>query len=160
MNNVCDLQRDFETRESQPSIGTESGITDATDEGVDGTTDQDMDSEEHHLLVPHVILCDLIPPEKLKQRMDYNEKALKKALERTRNRSEPRFHCLESAEIEGGGSLGEFVIDFKKTFALPTASIYEGIRADQIKRTAVVPAIFVHDLTHRFHSYLSRVGIP
>ena len=160
MNNVCDLQGDSEAREAEPDIGTVAGAIGARAEEGDATTDRVEEAEEPHSIVPHLFMCDLIYPEKVKRRMGYNEKAFKKNLERIRNSNEARFHCLAPAGIEGGGSLEELVIDFKKTFTVPTASIYEGIRARQITRRAIVPAIYLHDLIQRLHSYLSRVGLP
>lgn len=157
MNNVCDLRWDFDQR---PDSGTESGVGEMRPEGTDSTTDRPEQAEGHHALVPHVFLCDLIDPQTLARRMDYNEKALTKALERIHKSDELRFHAFASAAIEGGGSLREVIIDFKKVFSVPTSVIYDAMDGGAIARTAVIPAIYVHALVQRFHSYLSRVGLP
>ncbi len=160
MNNVCDLRWDSEAREAERDIGTVAGMIDAgAEEGV-ATTDREGEAEEHPSLVPQVFICDLIYPNNLKQRMGYNAKEYKRNLERIQKSNDARFHYLAPADIEGGGSLAELVMDFKKTFAVPTLSIYEGIGTGQITRRAIVPAIYLHDLIQRYHSYLSRVGLP
>lgn len=51
------------------------------------------------------------------------------------------------------------IIDFKKYLALPTEAIYDGISRRTVTRTALIGQGYVHDLMHRFYSFLSRVGV-
>ena len=51
-------------------------------------------------------------------------------------------------------------LDFKKSMTLPASNLYEGIRNGELRRGAVIPPIYVHDLVQRFYSFMSRVGLP
>ncbi|GAG14521.1 unnamed protein product, partial [marine sediment metagenome] len=58
------------------------------------------------------------------------------------------------------GELSDLYLDFQKAIALPCSGLYEALRQNGIKRVAVVPAIYVHDLMQRFYGFWSRVGLP
>lgn len=74
-----------------------------------------------------------------------------------------RYHRL-TASIEEEGQPGlvkeDLYVDFKQPISLPTESLYAGISTDGVKRLAVIPDVYIHDLIHRYYGYLSRVAVP
>jgi hypothetical protein len=86
-----------------------------------------------------------------------------KPFRRIKQNQDERYHHFPEAPIgerDGGAGFPNLYLDFKKTLALPTLQLYEGIRDGGVTRRAVVPPIFLHDLVHRFFGYLSRVALP
>ena len=134
----CDLLHDFQYRNEEKAAAR------PVDEG-------------HFKIVPGVICCDAFPDLELRLKMPGSD-IWKRAV---RNQDE-RYHFLASAPVEGvdGPPLPQFVLDFRRFFTVFTPALYEGIDRGNIRRTAVVPPIYRHDLMHRFFGYLSRVGVP
>lgn len=156
LNNVCDLQEDFKARAEEDKRGTESGVkAEAVVDDVP-TADRDEKAEEPQRYVPYVHLCCLVGAEQLLRRPSIS----RGELDKLRKFARVRFHYFPGAAVGDGGSLPEVFVDFMKTFALPTPSLYEGMTAGGVRRIAVVPAIWVHDLVQRYHAFHSRVGLP
>ena len=81
---------------------------------------------------------------------------------RIRQNQDERYHRFEAAPVGEPpvNQLPDLYLDFRKTMALPTGTLYEGLGSGKVMRLAVVPPVFVHDLMHRFYAYLSRIGLP
>ena len=157
LNNVCYLQWDFKARAEEDEWATESGV-EAEEVGREAevqTSDREEEPEENQSLVPYIHLCELVQGEKLLRRPSMNAGELKKMRELGRE----RYYCLPAAPVGEGDALPEFFIDFKKTFAMATPSLYEGIRAGGVERIAVVPPVYLQDLIQRYHAFHSRVGL-
>ncbi len=73
-----------------------------------------------------------------------------------------RYHCLPAASINDlhTDDLPALYLDFKKVLAIPTGSLYEGLRMATIERLALIPEFYIHELMHRCFGFLSRVGVP
>ena len=78
-----------------------------------------------------------------------------------RNQDE-RYHHFTEAPIENSSDDGlpDLYIDFKKALAIPTKSLYEGLRVEGVKRIALIPEVYIHHLMHRYYGFLSRVALP
>jgi hypothetical protein len=108
-------------------------------------------------LIPHVLVCKAYEEKDI--RVQINGTMMWK---RVQQNQDERYHHFMSAPIgePPSGQLPDLYLDFKKTLGLPMQGLYGGIRDGQITRVAVVPAIHVHDLVHRFYGFQSRVGLP
>jgi hypothetical protein len=74
-----------------------------------------------------------------------------------------RYHHIEGAHIAESvpaSYLHGIYLDFKKTIAMPTGTIYDGLLSGSVDRVGILPAYYVHDLIHRFYGFLSRVALP
>lgn len=144
MTAVCDLEQDFNTR--FPDDDSKQRYRSAT-----------VDKNDPHL-VPHVLLCEVFEEAEIRGLSQFRSDIWK----RIRQNQDERYHHLPAGAIgePAVDNLPDLYLDFKKTIALPTASLYEGLREGQVRRLAVVPVIYIHDLIHRFYGFLSRVGLP
>lgn len=143
MSPLCDLEQDFKrVRFPHGQIEEPSVYTDSDDPNT----------------VSHVLLCDAYPVDVVRQRF-LGQRTLWEQVESNEHK---RYHCLREAKIGDSevDQLPRLFLDFKKGLALPSVSLYEAIRLNQVKRVAVVPPIYVHDLTQRVYTFLSRVGLP
>ena len=133
MSPLCDLEQDFKrVRFPQGRIEEPSVYTDYQDTNT----------------VSHVLLCDAYPADLVRQRF-IGQRTLWQQVESNEHK---RYHCLQEGKI-GDLETNQFprlFLDFKRVLALPSVSLYEGIRLNQVKRVAVVPPIYVHDLIQRF----------
>jgi hypothetical protein len=112
-------------------------------------------------IVPSLLVCDLVGAEFLKVR--FPERALWRRI--VQNQDE-RYHALPSPEIPGaagseaqGAGREELIMDFKKCLAMPMEAVYDGIARRTARRVALIGPVYIHDLMHRFYSFLSRVGV-
>lgn len=146
MTAVCDLEQDFDTRFSQ------SGSDDIP-------TTNDVSEREPKLvqrLVQHMLLCDVYTDDELHPLISGGD-----IWRRIRQNQDERYHQLTSTSIaETDMSLPDFYMDFKRNFTLPTSKVYDALFSKNVRRVAVVPPVYVHDLMQRFYSFLSRVGVP
>lgn len=144
MSPDCDLTWDFEMR-----------FINYLDEKED---EQQIPTESHPLAMTHILLCDLYGHDELRQRFTGKREIWR----RVQQNQDERYHHFGSAPVDGGDGffLHDLYLDFKKSFAVPTAFVYEGLLGDTIGRVAVVPPIQIHDLIHRFYGFLSRVALP
>lgn len=112
----------------------------------------------HTHLVPYALLCDAYT-NNAHLRKRFESKTLWNRIEMN---LDERYHYLEPAQSNGTPvfELPGLYFDFKKVIGIPVVSIYEAIRIGGIKRVAVVPPIYIHQMTQRYFSFLSRVGIP
>jgi len=130
---------------------------------ADCDLEQDFHARELHLddedptVIPHVLLCDLYTRDSIRTR--FANKELFKPVQKNHNE---RYHRLDSAAvgIPAVGVLPDLYMDFRKGVGIPTANIYSGIRLGHIVRVATVPDVYIHDIMHRFYSYLARVALP
>ncbi len=77
---------------------------------------------------------------------------------RIEKNQEERYHALP---IGTDAPLNQALfIDFKKVFGLRTSSLYAAIGIDGVRRIAMLPPVYLHDLVHRFFSFQSRVALP
>lgn len=121
-----------------------------------GTPDVDASLENEPSHVPYVFLCDLYGEAEVRPRAPGSD-----IWKRMRQNQDERYHRLEGAFISGTTEqLPELYLDFKKTIALPTATLYVAISKGGVRRIAVVPPVFVHSLVQRYYSFLARVGTP
>ncbi|MGB7621019.1 MAG: hypothetical protein WBN92_01600 [Terriglobia bacterium] len=83
---------------------------------------------------------------------------------RVKQNQDECYHHLKEAQIRGANpgpqDIPDLFISFKKFMSIPAQHLYDGILEGGIKRMALIPDRYVHDLMHRFYSFLSRVGTP
>jgi hypothetical protein len=144
MSPDCDLVWDFRLR--FPDEEAARSYTPA--QGIEGRS-------KH---IPHVLLCDVQRRDEILTLSDMTPKRLE-AIEKN---SEARYHYLEGGHVRDplAGSLPNLYLDFKTPLTLPTHLLYEGIRLYEVRRLAVVPPVYLHDLIQRFYGFLSRIALP
>jgi hypothetical protein len=137
LNADCDLHWDYEERfpEDQPP-----------------TTDESLPR-----LVPFVILCDAFPAEHVRSRPGVNQNVWR----RIEQNQDERYCYFPAAPIgnPATGNLSALVLDFKKTFGVPTRALYDGL-THGVQRVALIPPVYLHDLMHKFYTFHSRVALP
>lgn len=126
----CDLEWDYQARKKQANADTK--------------------------LISHVLLCDLedqssIRAERVKPSREFR---------RVKQNREERYHYLRSSPTDFGSQVGEFYIDFKRMFALPTEYIIRESESGRITRLGILKPPWTQHLTHRFTFFLGRVGLP
>jgi hypothetical protein len=134
----CDLAQDFAVR-----AGLDVGQT--------------IDEADPKIL-PQVLLVALFELETLRPRFQGKD-----LWRRAIQNQDERYHHLAAATIgagEGAARLPEYLIDFRRTHAVPPAALYGAIVAGTAQRLARLPLPYLHDLAHRYFSYLGRPGIP
>lgn len=109
-------------------------------------------------VLPYTLSCSLFPETAIRARPGMNSEVFR----RIRGNQDERYHYLPAVQAEGfdGTPLALAVIDFKRMIGLSTGGLYDGVMTGDVKRVAVVPPIYLHNLMHRFFSFLSRVGLP
>ncbi len=143
MTAVCDLEQDFRVR-----FSLEGSSAPHKREGV-------LDSDPH--LLTHVLLCDAFEEGQIRQQITGTD-----IWKRVRQNQDERYHHLSSGPLRdmSGDNLADLYMDFKKATTIPTELLYDGLSMHKVQRLAVVLPVYVHDLMHRFYSFLSRVGVP
>ncbi len=143
MSADCDLYWDFQTR-----------YPDQLDQEQ---YQSPLNDETHHKLLPHVLFCDVYNSDQIRGRFQASY-----LWQRITQNQDERYHYFKSAPIGNSTSdpLPDLCIDFKKTFALPTRHLYDSLPSKSVRRIAIVPPIYAHDLIQRFFSFLSRVALP
>lgn len=150
MTAVCDLEWDYNARFAHET---------AEQHGTAGVVahDQPEVADNDPRLVPHVLLCELYEQNNIRVLIRGSE-----LWKRIRQNQDERYHHLGPGFI-GDPPVGQFpdlYLDFKKTIALSTQSLYSESGSVQVPRKAIVPPVYVHDLIQRFYGFLSRVGVP
>lgn len=139
----CDLLWDFEARFE-------------TDDARAGYSPESPSIDGLAVAVPHVLLCEAYAYDDARTRV--KESRLFKLIEVNRDE---RYHHFPTALIgEGGQSLNDLYLDFKKPLAVPTSQLYDGVRLGGVSRVAWIPPVWRHDLIHRFYGFMSRVATP
>lgn len=143
MSPDCDLEWDFKAR--FPDQQLQEQLTSTEDVTV------------HPSSISHVFLAKAYVKDKIRPLIKGSD-----IWRRINGNQDERYHHLKEAPIGDPqvDTLPDLYIDFKKALAMPTKSLYEGIRVSGIKRIAVVPDKYVHDLMHRYYGFLSRVALP
>lgn len=119
-------------------------------------------NDEDPKSMPHILLCRLYEEAEIRNRPYINSRVWG----RIRDNQDERYYHLDAANIRNPaeGYLPDLYMDFKRSLSLPTRNVYMGIEnpdaSSRINRVAVAPPIYVHDLIHRFYSFLSRIGTP
>lgn len=135
----CDLEWDFEKRDSNPEQKT-----DANDDKV----------------LQSILICPAYIAEQF--RNGEHLKALDLTMEKwnsdlwrpIKGNQNERFHYLEE-DIEN--KMPNLVVDFKHYYTVPAEDIYS--IADSKYKISIVP-LFREDISRRFANYLSRIGLP
>lgn len=141
---ACDLEQDFKVR--FPAAADDPP---RTPEAL----------ELRHETIPYITICTLFTEEEIRKARNLNYERFKLV----RQNDNPRYHKLRHGRIGVWSSTSieePLFLDFRKAFAIPTAGIYGAIDTGDIVRLAVLPPLFAQDLVQRYHSYLSRVGLP
>jgi hypothetical protein len=123
-----------------------------------GTYQQTGEISRLNALISHVILCDVYELSKIRNLVPPGKDIWK----RIEQNQDERYHHLKPAQVEDMpvSQLPDLYLDFKKVFGIATETLYEGLRIGTIRRVALVPPIYIHDLIHRFYGFLSRVALP
>jgi len=139
----CDLYGDFDAR--------------FPDQHAQEQYQSAVEDENHPKHLPHTLLCDAYKEEQIRLRIGGSD-----LWRRIKQNQDERYHHFGPATIGNPpvDKLPDLYLDFKKVLALPTRSLYEGIRTQGVKRLATVPPIYIHNLMHRFYGFQSRVGLP
>jgi hypothetical protein len=150
MTAVCDLEWDYKARFADET---------AEQHGTAGVVEHDRPAEPDNDpgLVPHVLLCELYEKGNIRVLIKGHE-----LWRRIQQNQDERYHRFGQASIgdPSAAELPELFLDFRKTLSLPTQAIYDGLDKGGVRRIAVVPPVYIHDLMHRFYGFLSRVGVP
>ena len=138
LNPWCDLYYDFEARQDAAS---------------EGNADSDVPNDKE---VPYVFLCDAFEEKKIRARGV--NRAVWRGIEKNQD---PRYHFLPSAPVgaEETRTLPGLCLDFKKSFAIPTDRMYEGLGVG-VSRVAVIPRVFREHLMVRYGYFMARVSLP
>ena len=113
------------------------------------------EAPERYMLT-HAIFCDALREDELIGGIAGGD-----IMRRVRQNQDERYHHLGPAPIENDdGPVLDVFLDFKKVFALPLDVLYGGIVDNGELRLAVVPAVYLHDLIHRFYGFQSRIALP
>ena len=135
MTSDCDLLHDFEARKPLAALPRSPG---------------------DRRLVPQVLVCDVYTADQMRPRF-----AGRDIWRRAEQNQDERYHSFKSAPIGAGpDSIPDIYLDFKLVFGVFTQGLYDAIDHGAIVRKAVIPPIYLHDLTHRFYGFLSRVALP
>lgn len=127
----CDLEQDFAARQSTAA-------------------------ENDTRLVPQVLLCDAFTEAELRPRVAGSD-----LFRRIKQNQDERYHRFKAAPISSSQeSVPDLFLDFRRSLAVHTSALYLGLEPGAIRRCALIPAVYVHDLVHRFYGYLSRVALP
>lgn len=141
MSPDCDLEWDFNSR--FPDQQSRESLSQA-------------DISHLPVSVSHIFLAKVYQRDKI--RPSVPGKDIWKRIEQ--NQDERYHHFKEAPVDESTIVLPDLYIDFKKALAIPTKSLYEGLRVKGVKRMALIPNIYLHDLMHRYYGFLSRIGVP
>jgi len=110
----------------------------------------------HPSILPHIILCDLNEESEIRGRAPGTE-----IWRRFVQNQDERYHHLPSAQVAASSrTLPDLYLDFKKPFTFPLDILYDAIGRGSVQRVALVPAPYIHDVVHRFYTFLSRVALP
>lgn len=113
-------------------------------------------ADEERSLLPDVLLCDLFLEQEIRARVPGSD-----VWRRVRQNQDERYHHIPAAPVpETSSELPDLYLDFKRTLSVPTTRLYEAIAAGSIGRKGLLPYPWVQHLTHRFYSFLARVGLP
>jgi hypothetical protein len=140
----CDVLWDYEIR--FPDESSRASLTEAA--GV----------EQHVKYLAHVMVCDVFTEAELRAARGMNAGIWRTV---TRNQ-DPRYHRLADAHVGSRWStpIPPVVIDFKRVWAAPTSGLYAGLAAKQIRRLAVIPPTYLHDMLQRLIAFSGRVALP
>ncbi len=136
LTQACDLEQDFNNRNDNKRI----------------TDDKQIQSV---LVCPAYISAEFKKGEHLSKVFGLN---MEPHREQTRwniiiQNNNPRYHCLKK-DIEFG--IPELIIDFKHYYTIPM----EVLHKQEEKYLCSLQDLFREDLSQRFASYLSRIGLP
>jgi len=114
-------------------------------------------ARDHPSLLPHVLFCEIYDEVEIKGRVLGSD-----LWKRIRQNQDERYHHLSASAVGDPtvSDLPDLYLDFKKTLTLPTHRLYEALESSRIRRSAVLPPVFLQALMHRFYSFLGRVGVP
>lgn len=162
LTNICDLAQDHKARKEDAALETVSEEVEPSEpEPEDIETAQEKQEPPENLqYIPYVFFCELMDAEQMLRRPDVQNV---KVLRRLSKNNDMRLHYLPAAPVgpdAAGVQLPDLYVDFRKTFALPTETVYAAIVSEAVTRDAIIPVIYIHDLVQRQHAYLSRVGLP
>jgi hypothetical protein len=112
---------------------------------------------EHPNLVSQILVCNLHSYGQMRPRFKDN----RDGWTRVDGNQDQRYHHFEPGNVGASDlCLNDLFLDFKKVTGAPTTRLYEGIALGNVRRVAVVPDVYLHDLIHRFSGFLSRVALP
>jgi hypothetical protein len=132
----CDLERDYDLR-------------------IQARTESREPQDDAGRLLPQVLCCDAFTEDEVRVRAS----GIKFA--RLKDNQVERFHYLPSAIIAGtSDTWRESYLDFRGVFSVFTTGLYLAIEQGTVRRLAVVPPVYLQDLTHRVFGFLSRVALP
>jgi hypothetical protein len=142
MSQDCDLERDFNLRHPE-----------------DKEPPSREDAEVSPSALSHILLCDAHEESGLKQRLP--DGLGSNDFRRIAQNQNERYHRIDSAGIRGTDvEVEPLFLDFRRHFSMPCPDLYNQLASATAGRTARLPAYYLHDLNHRFYSYLARVAIP
>ncbi len=106
-----------------------------------------------------ILLCEVYEAQEVRSSPEINSQLWK----RIKINKDERYHFLEAIPagrdlLESG--LPELTIDFKRYFTIEPDLLYAQINRGGCNRRVRLRSPYLEHLSHRFHSYLSRVGLP
>jgi hypothetical protein len=128
----CDLEQDFKARQQE-------AVSDK--------------------VLPSVLFCEVATAEELLGRVKSQGRT---SWDRIQKNKDERYHFLQKVEpVEDALKQGlpELAIDFKRYFTIPADEAYKRIEINEAKRRCVLESSYLHHLSNRFASFLSRVAL-
>ncbi len=140
----CDLDQDYRSRHELASVGDLP----------------EKKRKEHELRkLSGVLLLQAVAAEELR----YNGVVNRSIWDGIKKNSNRRYQFMavipSSADLRSEG-LPELVIDFKRYFTVPTDELYAQLADSECQKRTSLRAPYPQHLSHRFTSYLGRVGLP
>ena len=130
MTQACDLEWDYEARESN--------------------------NQTKYL--PNILFCQVTTANKLRESAGMNADLWRNIKRNKNERYQVLSPVPDEADSEGKG-LPALGVDFKKYFTLPTQNVYDQIGSMTSRRSHLQPPYSQH-LSHRFAYFVSRVALP
>ena len=108
-------------------------------------------------LMSHILICDLEDDATLRETKRVSSR---REFDRVKQNREERYHYLRSSTTDSGAQVGEFYIDFKRMFALPSEYVTYESESGRVARLGILKPPWTQHLTHRFTFFLGRIGLP
>lgn len=116
---------------------------------------------QNKLLVPNILMCEMDFAEDLKGDADRIARG-SDIWKRIVHNKDERFHYLREvtrdADASGEG-VAPLLVDFKRSFTLPTEGLYEQLSRNA-KRRAILTCPYREHLASRHAFFISRVALP
>ncbi len=120
------------------------------------------DTAQPSKLLNSIILCEITTAQEVRNISDKNLMNSRE-WELVKAQRHERFYFFQSVDVEcelEQKGLPELTADFKKVFAVDSATLYRQIEIDIAKRRAVLSSPYLEHFSRRYNSFHGRVALP